>query len=418
MCVFHLRNSLMGILFLILGAVLLLAYALQERALLTQAEAGQLEQEDKEQALALPHNLEVDVLAARLGIVCGAWLLAYGWICIANPWYHTLRADWMLSRLVAATMLLVTPIGLLATLIWWLGYLLGEHNYQFMGKRPWMAAHLWPMRILALPLNKLTLRASREPVDAGELLLSLSGSPDAFWQMVQDEDGRDVAVVNRQIFDKAAELRSIRVRECMTFRTDIAAIEEQEGIEGLRKAFLATGYSKIPVYKEDLDHVVGYCHCSALFRKPKHIEDILSDVLTVPESMTASQLLVEMNQAQKSMAIVIDEYGGTSGVVTMEDVMEEIFGEIEDELDEQTETEQQEDDNTWLLSARLEVDYLNEKYGWDLPTGDYESLGGLVVHLHQDLPEQGQIIETPPFRFEVIGMEETRVTLIRLSYDA
>jgi CBS domain containing-hemolysin-like protein len=100
----------------------------------------------------------------------------------------------------------------------------------------------------------------------------------------------------------------------------------------------------------------------------------------------------------------------------MEDVMEEIFGEIEDELDEQTEIEQQEDETTWLLSARLEVDYLNDKYDWDLPTGEYESLGGLVVDLHQDLPEQGEIIEAPPFRFEVVGMEETRITLLRLTF--
>jgi CBS domain containing-hemolysin-like protein len=102
----------------------------------------------------------------------------------------------------------------------------------------------------------------------------------------------------------------------------------------------------------------------------------------------------------------------------MEDVMEEIFGEIEDELDEQTETEIQETDHTWLLSARLEVDYLNDKYGWDLPTGDYESLGGLVVNLHQDLPEQGEVIDASPFMFEVVGMEETRITLLRLTFES
>ena len=407
----------MGWLLLLLGLLLIAAYATLERAALTAAEAAQLDLQERDGALPpLPFGLSSDVLAARLALGLGMALTTWGWVDLAEPSYHAFRDSLGLSRVVAGSFVLLMPAGLWSALAWWLGHLWGEARYEAVLARPWLMGALVPFRLLAMPLNALAKSsATKQPVLPEEALMSLSGSPDAFWQMVQDEDGRDIAVVNRQIFDKASELRSIRVRECMTFRTDIVAVEEEEGIEGLRRAFISSGYSKIPVYREDLDHVLGYCHSISLFRKPKHIEDILSEVITVPESMTASQLLVELNQAQKSMAIVIDEYGGTSGVVTMEDVMEEIFGEIEDELDEKTETELREDADTWLLSARLEVDYLNDKYDWDLPTGEYESLGGLVVHLHQDLPEQGEIIEAAPFRFEVVGMEETKVMLVRLS---
>jgi len=407
----------MGVVFLLIGLTGIGLFAALERARLTRAEATHVELQEKEEALPpLSPALYVDALAARLAMLVGLALATWGWVSVADPWYHFLRDSIDLSRLVAGLIVLLIPVGLLAALAGWVGYLLGEAYYQPLTEKAPLWAVLIPFRLLSMPLHGIGRRIAPAHASPEDQLLSLSGSPDAFWQMVQDDEGRDLAVVNRQIFDKASELQSIRVRECMTFRTDIVAVEVEDGIEGLRQAFLTSGYSKIPVYREDLDQMLGYCHSSALFRKPKHIEDILADILTVPESMTASQLLVELNQAQKSMAVVIDEYGGTSGVVTMEDVMEEIFGEIEDELDEQTETEIQESEDTWLLSARLEVDYLNDKYDWDLPTGEYESLGGLVVNLHQDLPEQGEVIEAAPFRFEVVGMEETRVTLIRLTF--
>ena len=232
--------------------------------------------------------------------------------------------------------------------------------------------------------------------------------------MVQDQEGNDVSMTNRQMFDNATELSTVRVRECMIPRTDIVAIDEDEGITGLQSAFVESGYSKIPIYRENVDQVLGYCHSSAMFKKPKAIEDVMSPMMVVPESMTATQLLIEFSKEQKSIALVIDEYGGTSGLVTMEDVMEEIFGDIQDELDHEEELEVQEDAQTWLLSARLEVDYLNEKYEWDLPVGDYESLGGLVISLNEDLPEPGATVEAPPFSFEVVEMEETRLRTLRL----
>ncbi len=220
--------------------------------------------------------------------------------------------------------------------------------------------------------------------------------------------------LDRKIFQNALEFKSVRIRDCMIPRTEIVAVGLDAGLTKLREAFLESGHSKIIIYKDSIDDVVGYCHSSALFRKPEKIEDILTPIITIPESTLAKELMVRFINEHKSLAAVVDEFGGTSGIVSMEDVIEEIFGEIEDEHDEDTEIEIQLDENTWLLSARLEVDYLNERYHWTLPTGDYDTLSGLILSYTEDLPKKGEIIRVPPFTFVVHATEENRINTVKV----
>ncbi len=220
--------------------------------------------------------------------------------------------------------------------------------------------------------------------------------------------------MDKKIFENALEFKSVRIRDCMIPRTEIVAVRLDAGLERLREAFLESGHSKIIIFKESIDDIVGYCHSSALFKKPNRIEEILTPIITIPETTLAKELMVRFINEHKSLAAVVDEFGGTSGIVSMEDVIEEIFGEIEDEHDEDTEIEQKIDDHTWLLSARLEIDYLNENYGWKLPTGDYDTLSGLILSFTEDLPKTGQTIRIPPFTFVIQATEENRINTVKL----
>lgn len=230
-----------------------------------------------------------------------------------------------------------------------------------------------------------------------------------------DSDFEDHRMEER-MFTNALDFKDVRIRDCMIPRTEITAVALDDGIEDLRQAFISSGHSKILVYRESIDDVAGYCHSLALFRKPKEISSIITPILIVPEAMPASDLMLRFLEERKSLALVVDEFGGTSGLVSVEDVVEQIFGEIQDEYDFTEDwTERQVDENTYLLSARHEVDYLNEKYGWELPEGDYDTLAGMLIHLHGDLPKVNGFIELPHYTFKIISMQDTRIELVRLS---
>jgi putative hemolysin len=224
--------------------------------------------------------------------------------------------------------------------------------------------------------------------------------------------------LDKKIFHNALEFKTIQVRDCMIPRTEIVAVDVQDGIDKLREAFVESGHSKILVYKETIDEVIGYCHSSELFKMPSRIEEILTPIIIVPETILANELMIQFISERKSIALVVDEFGGTSGMVSMEDVIEEIFGEIEDEHDEDNLVEQQLDTNTWLLSARLEIDYLNDTYGWSLPTGEYETLGGLILSYMEDLPKTGETISIPPFTFAIQSTLNNRIDTIRLALES
>ncbi|SFO32501.1 Hemolysin, contains CBS domains [Algoriphagus ornithinivorans] len=222
------------------------------------------------------------------------------------------------------------------------------------------------------------------------------------------------AEIDTKIFDNAVEFKTVRVRECMIPRTDIVSVEVEDSIEDLKEVFAESGHSKIIVYRETIDDVIGYCHQLELFKKPKTIEEILTPIIIAPESALANELLIQFIQERKSLALVVDEFGGTSGIVSMEDIIEEIFGEIEDEYDSDDLIEQKIGDQEYLLSARHEIDYLNDKYDWDLPIGDFETISGLILSHTENLPKKGESVTIEAYTFTVVSRQDHRIDSVRL----
>ncbi|MDI9860842.1 hemolysin family protein [Flectobacillus roseus] len=224
------------------------------------------------------------------------------------------------------------------------------------------------------------------------------------------------AEVDTKIFNNALEFKQVKVRDCMIPRTEIVAIDFEDGIEELKKTFVESGHSKVLVYKDTLEDVIGYCHSVALFKKPKDIQSILKPILIVPEAMPAKDLMLRFSKERKSLALIVDEFGSTSGLVSMEDVMEQIFGDIEDEYDDNEDLiEKRLEDKVYLLSARLEIDYLNEKYEWNLQEGDYDTLGGMIISINEDIPEVNETIIAHPFNFQIISMMDARIDTVKLT---
>ena len=227
-----------------------------------------------------------------------------------------------------------------------------------------------------------------------------------------DEEEIDAEI---QIFQNALEFSEVRAREIMVPRTAIIAVETHEDLEKLKQLFIETGRTKIIVYKNNIDEVVGYVHSFDLFKKPKTIRTMLMPVEFVPESMMINDILNLLTKKKRSVAIVLDEYGGTSGLITIEDIIEELFGEIEDEHDVQEHFETQIDENTYHFSARLEVDYLNEKYNLDLQEDDsYETLGGYIVNHTEEIPNKGDEINIDNNKFTILEASDSKIDTVSI----
>jgi len=218
-----------------------------------------------------------------------------------------------------------------------------------------------------------------------------------------------------QMFQNALEFSGVKAREIMIPRTEIVAVDLNETIENLIATFVSSGFSKILIYNENIDDIVGYVHSFDMFKKPKTIKEVLIPVVTIPETIQINEVLNLLMRKRKSMAVVLDEYGGTSGIVTLEDIVEELFGEIEDEHDKDKFIEEKISDDEYLFSARLEVDYINETYHLNLPESEeYETLSGLIVLHTEEIPTKGETISLPPFVFLIEACSQTRIETVRI----
>ncbi|MEE2616723.1 uncharacterized protein METZ01_LOCUS59748 [marine metagenome] len=222
-----------------------------------------------------------------------------------------------------------------------------------------------------------------------------------------------------QIFQNALDFSELKSRDVMIPRIELVAVEIHDYISSLKSLFISSGYSRILIYKSTIDDVLGYAHSSDLFNKPKTIKSILMPVEFIPEAMLIKDVLNLLTAKRRTIAIVLDEYGGTSGMITIEDIVEELFGEIDDEFDNNELIERKVSDNEYEFSARIEVDYLNENYKLHLPVSEeYETLGGLIVNSTEEIPTIKQEIRVGNFLFKILDVSNTRINLVSLKIDA
>lgn len=315
---------------------------------------------------------------------------------------------------ITSTLIILFVVEYLAKNI----FLINSNRSLALSAVPFLILHilLRPLVFVILGASRLIIKIFKPDFPDEKPVYTLT-DVNQFIKDTRQAKDEDTTELETKIFHNAMEFKSVRVRECMIPRTEIVAIEIDEGIKKLKEAFVESGHSKIIVYRETIDDVIGFCHSSELFKKPETIDEILTPIITVPETTLANELMIKFINERKSLAVVLDEFGGTSGLVSMEDVIEEIFGEIEDEHDEDHLTEQKIDEKTYLLSARLEVDYLNETYHWRLPVGDYETLSGLILAYTENIPKPGDKVSVPPYTFVIQSTLDNRIDSVMVLID-
>lgn len=274
------------------------------------------------------------------------------------------------------------------------------------------------------PVAKCVNAVSRGLLRLAGIKVNKQASEQAFTKIDLDnliqssiESTQDDKEVNEEIkiFQNALYFSEIKVRDCMVPRTEIEAIDFNSSVETLKNKFIESGKSKIIVYKEDIDHIVGFIHSSEMFHNPSDWTTRIKEVPVVPETMSAQKLLKKFMQQKKSLAIVVDEFGGTAGLVTMEDLVEEIFGEIEDEHDNTNYVAKQIGEKEYVLSGRLEIEKANELLGLDLPESeDYMTVSGLILHQYQSFPKLNEIVRFGHFSFRIVKSTTTKIELVRL----
>lgn len=281
---------------------------------------------------------------------------------------------------------------------------------------------LWPISRLATMLSHLLLRLSGKKMPDNE-------QGDAFSRIeldylvqssINNADKPENIETEVKIFQNALDFSETKVRDCMVPRTEICAVPDNCPTNELMQKFIESGKSKIIVYSEDIDHIIGYIHSSEMFRSPDNWRSRLRELSFVPETMTARRLMQMFLQQKRSIGVVVDEFGGTAGIVCLEDIVEEIFGDIEDEHDNSKYIAKQVGDNEYILSARLEIEKVNETFQLSLPESDeYMTVGGLILNKYQNFPKVNEIITIDDnFTFKIIKMNTTKIELVKLTVEA
>ena len=276
---------------------------------------------------------------------------------------------------------------------------------------------LWPVSRFSTLLSKILLKISGVKVDK-------DNDDGEFSKIDLDylvQSSIDYATDNSQIddevriFQNALEFSDTKVRDCMVPRTEICAVEKSSSLSDLKNIFIESGKSKILVYDNDIDHIIGYIHSLELFRNPNDWHNHIRTMPFVPETMSARKMMQTFLQQKKSLGVVIDEFGGTSGIISLEDIVEEIFGDIEDEHDNSNYIAQKNSDGTYLLSARLEIDKVNDLFSLDIPESeDYMTIGGFILHEYENFPKLNEVVRIGRFEFKIIKNTMTKIELVRL----
>ena len=276
---------------------------------------------------------------------------------------------------------------------------------------------LYPISKFASGLSNLILRLTGTPINKEASYKAFTKVDlDHFIQSsIQDTENEEEINTEVKIFQNVLDFSSIKIRDCMVPRTEIIAIEDDATIDELKTLFIEKGISKIIVYNDNIDNIIGYIHSSEMFREPKDWHDGIRQLPIVPETMNANKLMKLFMQQKRSLAVVVDEFGGTSGIVALEDLVEEIFGEIEDEHDTKTYVAKSLGNNEYILSGRLDIEKANELFPLDLPESDeYQTIGGLILHQYQSFPKAHEIITLDKFQFRIIKVTATKIELVKL----
>ena len=279
---------------------------------------------------------------------------------------------------------------------------------------------LFPVSKLASGISFLFLRLFGVKVSDEVQAKAFSKVDLDYFIQTSIENAEETDEVNPEvkIFQNALDFSNIKIRDCIVPRTEVVAVDKETPLEELKNRFVESGISKIIVYEGNIDNVVGYIHSSEMFRSPKDWRSHIKEVPIVPETMSAHKLMKLFMQQKKTIAVVVDEFGGTAGIVSLEDLVEEIFGDIEDEHDNTSYICTQIGDNEYMLSARLEIEKVNETFDLELPeSDDYITIGGLILSRYQRFPKLHEMVEIGPFQFKIIKVSATKIELVRLKGD-
>jgi CBS domain containing-hemolysin-like protein len=287
------------------------------------------------------------------------------------------------------------------------------------------AVPAWICYVVLYPISRFATLLSKGLLRLVGIRMKSAGEEKEFTKvdldyLVQDSidnaDNEDEIEEEVKIFQNALDFSETKIRDCMVPRTEIDAVEDTSTIEQLKQVFIESGHSKILVFHDDIDHVIGYVHSSDLFHNPSDLAGIIREISFVPETMLASKLMTQLMQQKRSLAVVVDEFGGTSGLVSLEDIMEEITGEIEDEHDNTNHVAKKLNDHEYMLSARLEITKINEMFDLDLPESDeYMTLGGLILHEYQSFPKLNEVVKIDRYEFKIVKNTATKIELVRLN---
>ena len=273
---------------------------------------------------------------------------------------------------------------------------------------------LWPITAFVVLLSNLVLKIFGNHEQQDKVSFKKTDLNLYINELKKDLDGEEMEH-DVKIFHNALSFSEVIARDCMVPRNEIIALKINDNMEDLKQLFIDSGHSRIIIYKENIDNIIGYVHSTEQFKMPVSIKSMLIPVSIVPESMSGIKLLEDFIDKKRSVSVVVDEYGGTSGILTMEDIIEEIFGEIDDEHDQEELVHHLIDQETYLFSARLEIDFINEKYRLKLPVKEeYETLSGMIVSYAETIPEQGTIFNIENYELKVLEVDETKISKVQL----